>query len=130
MATLMGSSGPMERRQHPRLEVNVPVTLVVSGGTAPLRGRIRDISQGGCFFSGDSSIRREGRLTMDFVVLPRSICNATGRVIRGDAEGGFAVEFGAINEALQKFVGELQGTSPAARAELLSRILDPEIHVA
>lgn len=67
---------------------------------------------------------------MDFVVLPRSICNATGRVVRGATGEGFGVEFGAINPELQKFVDELSSASPDERARVLSRVLDPEIHLA
>lgn len=119
-----------DRRQYPRLWLNVPFTLVLSGGAEPLHGRIRDISQGGCFFTADSGVKREGRVTMDFVVLPRAICNATGRVVRDQDGDGFGVEFGAVNDELQKFVDELESASPVEREAVLSRILDPEIHVA
>jgi hypothetical protein len=119
-----------ERRQHPRLPLNLPFTLVLASGAEPQSGRLRDISQGGCFFTCHSGIRREGRVTMDFVVLPRSICNATGRVVRGQGGDGFGVEFGAVNAELQKFVDELSAASDTERADVLSRVLDPEIHVA
>jgi c-di-GMP-binding flagellar brake protein YcgR len=119
-----------ERRQYPRLALNLPFTLVLADGSEPLRGELRDISQGGCFFKARFGAKREGRVTMDFVVLPRSICNATGRVVRGENDGGFGVEFGAVNPELQKFVGELESASPDERARVLSRVLDPEIHIA
>lgn len=119
-----------ERRQFPRLPLNLPFTLVLGDGSESLRGELRDISQGGCFFKAQFGAKREGRLTMDFVVLPRSICNATGRVVRGEAQDGFGVEFGAINPELQKFVDELSTASPDERARVLSRVLDPEIHIA
>ena len=118
-----------ERRQYTRLVLDLPFTLVVSGKGLPLRGRIRDISQGGCFFTAHSGLQEQGRVTMDFVVLPRSICNATGRVIRGEG-GGFGVEFGAVNPELQKFVDQLESATPEQRVEVLARVLDPEIHVA
>jgi c-di-GMP-binding flagellar brake protein YcgR len=126
-----------ERRQFPRLRLDVPVTLVVPGQGRPLRGQIKDISQGGCFFTATAApaVSREGRVSMDFVVLPRAICNATGRVVR-DAEdeqsgsAGFGVEFGAVNSEMQKFVDELEAASPERRAEYLARILDPEIYVS
>ena len=118
-----------DRRQYLRLPLDLPFTLVVQGGSEPLQGRIRDISQGGCFFTARSGLRQEGRVTMDFVVLPRSICNATGRVIRGEGDG-FGVEFGAVNPELQKFVDLLASASPEEREQVLARILDPEIHVA
>jgi c-di-GMP-binding flagellar brake protein YcgR len=119
-----------ERRQYPRLPLNLPMTLVLADGSEPLQGSLRDISQGGCFFTARSGVKTEGRVTMDFVVLPRSICNATGRVVRGRSGDGFGVEFGAVNSELQKFVDELSSASPAQRASVLSRVLDPEIHVA
>lgn len=129
-----------DRRQFPRLELNLPFTLVVPGRDRPLRGRLRDISQGGCFFTADPAapgVNPQGRVSMDFVVLPRAICNATGRVVRdaavpdsGGAAVGFGVEFGAVNAELQKFVDELEAATPQQRAEYLSRILDPEIYVA
>jgi c-di-GMP-binding flagellar brake protein YcgR len=119
-----------ERRQYPRLSLNLPFTLVLGEGAEPLHGRLLDISQGGCFFTAHSGVKPEGRVTMDFVVLPRSICNATGRVVRGINGDGFGVEFGAVNPDLQKFVDELQAASPVERAGVLSRVLDPEIHVA
>lgn len=119
-----------ERRQYQRLSLNLPFTLVLSDGSEPLQGRLRDISQGGCFFTSDAGVKREGRITMDFVVLPRSICNATGRVVRNEGGDGFGVEFGAVNSELQQFVDELEATSPNERSRVLSRVLDPEIHVA
>lgn len=119
-----------ERRQYPRLPLDLPFTLVRADGSEPLRGRLLDISQGGCFFTAEPGIPRDGRVTMDFVVLPRSICNATGRVVRDQGSRGFGVEFGAINVELQRFVDELGAASEDERERVLSRILDPEIHLA
>jgi c-di-GMP-binding flagellar brake protein YcgR len=119
-----------ERRQYTRLPLDLPLTLMLSGSAEPVRGRLRDISQGGCFVTVDAGINRDGRITMDFVVLPRAICNATGRVVRDDSRVGFGVEFGATNEALQKFVTRLEQASPRERDAVLARVLDPEIHVA
>jgi c-di-GMP-binding flagellar brake protein YcgR len=119
-----------ERRQYPRLPLNLAMTLVLADGSEPLQGRLRDISQGGCFFTARSGVKPEGRVTMDFVVLPRSICNATGRVVRGEGDDGFGVEFGAVNSELQRFVDELGSAPPEQRSAVLSRVLDPEIHVA
>lgn len=119
-----------ERRQYTRHPLDLPLTLMLSGSAEPVRGRLRDISQGGCFVAVDAGIKRDGRITMDFVVLPRAICNATGRVVRDDSRVGFGVEFGATNEALQKFVTRLEKASPHERDAVLARVLDPEIHVA
>lgn len=121
-----------ERRQYPRLSVNLPFTLVVPGVDKPIRGQLRDISQGGCFFTTEPVLDRSRRISVDFVVLPRSICNATGRVVREDSgeESGYGVEFGAINPELQQFVSELGSAPEERRREYLARVLDPEIHVA
>jgi len=123
-----------ERRQHRRLELDLPLTVVQPGSSEPLRARLKDISQGGCFFTVGSAVKTEGRITIDFVVLPRAICNATGRVVRGrtgDGQAdGFGVEFGATNDALQKFVARLESASAGEREAVLARILDPEIHLA
>ena len=119
----------VDRRQFPRLSLNLPVTLVLADGSETIRGKLCDISGGGCFFTVPSGIKREGRVTMDFVLLPRSICNATGRVVRGQGGDGFGVEFGAVNPELQNFVDELGSASPEERPRVLSRVLDPEIHV-
>ena len=127
---MLAENRPDDRRQFPRLALNLPVTLVLPTGAEPLHGKLLDISQGGCFFTARSGIRHEGRVTMDFVVLPRSICNATGRVVRGQDGHGFGVEFGAVNTDLQNFVDELRAASPSERPSVLSRVLDPEIHVA
>ena len=125
-----GSMEAVERRQHRRLPLDVPLTLVSAGSAESIRGRLRDISQGGCFFSAQSGVRREGRITIDFVVLPRAICNATGRVVRDAGSDGFGVEFGAVNDAFLKFVSRLESATSREREEVLSRILDPEIHLA
>jgi c-di-GMP-binding flagellar brake protein YcgR len=123
-----------ERRQYPRLSVNIPFTLVVPGFDKPIRGHLRDISQGGCFFTTEPVLDRSRRISVDFVVLPKSICNATGRVVRENAgqeeENGYGVEFGAINPELQQFVAELGSAPEERRNEYLARVLDPEIHVA
>ena len=52
------------------------------------------------------------------------------RVVRGDAGVGFGVEFGAVNPELQSFVSELASVPPERHAEVLARVLDPEIHIA
>ncbi|HEY8924198.1 MAG TPA: PilZ domain-containing protein [Polyangia bacterium] len=119
-----------ERRQHRRLELDLPLTVVQPGSSEPLRARLKDISQGGCFFTVGAAVKAEGRITIDFVVLPRAICNATGRVVRGRTGDGFGVEFGATNDALQKFVARLETASAGEREAVLARILDPEIHLA
>lgn len=119
-----------ERRQHRRMELDLPLTLVQVGSDDPIRGRLLDISQGGCFFKATSGVRADGRITIDFVVLPRAICNATGRVVRGQGGDGFGVEFGATNDALQKFVSRLEAATPGERDAVLARVLDPEIHLA
>jgi len=120
-----------ERRQHRRLELDLPLTVVQPGSDEPIRARLKDISQGGCFFTVGSAVKADGRITIDFVVLPKAICNATGRVVRGDGgAGGFGVEFGATNDALQKFVARLESASAGEREAVLARILDPEIHLA
>ena len=119
-----------ERRQHRRLELDLPLTLVQGGSGEPVRGRLLDISQGGCFFTAGAGVKQDGRITIDFVVLPRAICNATGRVVRGQDGDGFGVEFGATNDALQKFVSRLESASPGERDAVLARILDPEIRLA
>lgn len=120
----------VERRQHRRLALDVPLTLVLGGSAESVPGRLRDISQGGCSFSARSEVRHEGRITIDFVVLPRAICNATGRVVRDHGSGGFGVEFGAVNDAFRKFVSRLETVSGSERQDVLARILDPEIHLA
>jgi c-di-GMP-binding flagellar brake protein YcgR len=127
---MMRSMPAAERRLYPRLPLNLSLTLVLADGSEPQRGQLRDISQGGCFFTAQAGARRQGRVTMDFVVLPRSICNATGRVVRDEGADGFGVEFGAVNPDLQRFVDELAAASPAERSRVLSRVLDPEIHIA
>ena len=120
----------VERRQYRRLPLDVPMTLVLAGSADSVPGRLRDISQGGCFFSARSEVHYEGRITIDFVVLPRAICNATGRVVRDHGSGGFGVEFGAVNDAFRKFVSRLEAASTTEREDVLARILDPEIHLA
>ena len=127
---MIDSMDAVERRQHPRLPLDVPLTLVLAGSDESVRGRLRDISQGGCFFSARSDLRYEGRITIDFVVLPRAICNATGRVVRDHGGDGFGVEFGAVNDAFRKFVTRLEAASTSEREVVLARILDPEIHLA
>ena len=120
-----------ERRQYPRLALNLPFTLVVPGQDRPIKGQLHDISQGGCFFTTEPVLDRSRRISVDFVVLPKSICNATGRVVREDQhESGYGIEFGAINPELQQFVAELSSAPEEQRAEYLARVLDPEIHVA
>lgn len=141
----------VERRQYTRILFDLPFTLVITGGSEPLRWRLRDvshatpagwracriararlsdISQGGCFLTPGFGVKREGRVDMDFVVQPCSICNATGYIVRDARSDGFAVEFRTVNTDLQKFLDELGSAIPADRAEALSRVRDPELHVS
>jgi hypothetical protein len=133
------------------MSFDLPFTLVITGRSGPLewrlrdvsqatpggwracrigRGQLRDISQGGCFFAPRFGVKREGRIDMDFVVQPCTICNATGHVVRDDGGDGFAVEFGTVNTDLQKFLDELGSALPVERSEVLSHVRDLEFHVS
>jgi hypothetical protein len=71
--------GIVDRRQHPRYAVDAWAEVMVKDGTMLFRGRVLDISMGGCF------VGTEARLRLAPGTLVEMIFRVNGMVFRPEA---------------------------------------------
>jgi hypothetical protein len=119
-----------EQRQHERLGLGLPVTLVFGIHRLKVPGELQDISSGGCYFKSRIDVDLDRRIAVVLRDTAGNTCRATGRVIRTLAYQGFAVLFDEEgSRAVARFLEDLAPLSPAARVASLSTELKPEIQI-
>ncbi len=79
-----------DRRNSPRYVMTGPVHRLDNAGNSTEVGRVRDISLGGCYVSGDSGLVTNEKVHLKFAIGADFEMN--GVVTRSDASG-FAVVF-------------------------------------
>lgn len=72
-----------ERRRHPRLAIDVPITLTLAEGN--FEGRLRDVSEAGVCFFLDRRINEMTVLSMRLRLPDSPPVDAAGVVVRCDA---------------------------------------------
>ena len=121
--------GATEQRQHPRLGLELPVTLLFLG-RRPVGAELQDISRGGCFFKSREVVPLDRRISVVLSALTGKTCQASGRVIRTMAYRGFAVLFDdADGAAIEELIHDLTALPLESRAARLSTVLKPEIQI-
>jgi c-di-GMP-binding flagellar brake protein YcgR len=118
-----------ERRQFARIDVDVPVTLVVTGRRGPVAARLNNISEGGCYFAADVGLKTGWQVSLSFMMPERRLCSAMGTIVRETDAAGFGVEFTTLNEALRDLVQAMVTASDADRPRLIAQLADGEIHI-
>jgi hypothetical protein len=119
-----------EQRQHERLGLGLPVTLVFGIHRLRVPGELQDISSGGCYFKSRIDVDLDRRADVVLNDTAGRTCRATGRVIRTLAYKGFAVLFDEEgSRAVGEFLKDLAPLPPAARVASLSTELKPEIQI-
>ena len=110
-----------EQRQHPRLGLGLPVTLMLLG-RGEVSAELQDISRGGCFFKSGETVPVDRRISVVLTsVNGGKTVHASGRVVRTVAYKGFAVFFdeddgGAIEEFIRDLTPLPQKAAPPCSA--------------
>jgi hypothetical protein len=125
--------GWSEQRQHPRLGLELPVTLLFLGGQSrngQVAAELQDISRGGCFFKSNLEMALDKRISVVLSATGGRTCQASGRVVRTVAYKGFAVLFDETDtSSLDDLLRDLTPLPQESRAALLSTVLRPEIQI-
>jgi hypothetical protein len=130
---MLARMGWSEQRQHPRLGLELPVTLLFLGGQSrngQVEAELQDISRGGCFFKSNLDMALDKRISVVLSATGGKTCQASGRVVRTVAYKGFAVLFDeADTSSLDELLRDLTPLPQESRAALLSTVLRPEIQI-
>jgi hypothetical protein len=117
-----------ERRRHPRAGIGLRAELAIAGvGAVP--AVLRDLSVSGCFLTTTAPVKLGWTVCLSFLIKPRDLCQAEGRVVRAESADGFGVEFAKVNGTLLALVDRLTATSPEQQGWLLEAICDPHIEI-
>jgi PilZ domain len=111
---MVALEGMVERRQHTRYAVDAWAEVMVKDGTMLFRGRVLDVSVGGCYVETEARLRlAPGTLVeMVFRVSDRVFrCDATSRMIRTKGAGFLFSHLDArLQMELEELIRELGGS--------------------
>ena len=82
--------GMVERRQHTRYAVNAWAEVMVKDGTMLFRGRVLDVSVGGCYVETEARLRLAPGTPVEMVFRVKDEvfrCDATSRMVREKGAG-------------------------------------------
>lgn len=82
--------GMVERRKHPRYAVDAWAEVMVKDGRMLFRGRVLDLSAGGCYIETQARLRMAPRTPVEIVFRVNDgvfRCDATSRMIRSKGAG-------------------------------------------
>jgi hypothetical protein len=99
--------GMVERRQHTRYAVDAWAEVMVKDGTMLFRGRVLDLSVGGCYIETEARLRLAPGTPVEMVFRVSDKvfrCDATSRMIRTKGAGFL---FSHLNAKLQIELEEL-----------------------
>ena len=96
---------PTERRLHTRTPVGIPARVHFVGRALPVAVELRDVSVGGCYFTG-ALAPRAARFAFAFRLPDRQVCVAAGRVLRVDPTG-FAAALTRTSKPFDDFMDTL-----------------------
>jgi c-di-GMP-binding flagellar brake protein YcgR len=105
--------GMVERRQHTRYAVDAWAEVMVKDGTMLFRGRVLDVSAGGCYVETEAKLKLAPgtRVEMVFRVNDGVFrCEATTRMVRTRGAGFlFSSMGGGMRRELERLIEELDG---------------------
>ena len=106
------AEGFVDRRAHPRYEVDAWAEVMVQDGSMLFRGRLLDISHGGCYVETEARLRLPPGtwVEMVFRVAERVLrCEATCRMLRPHGAGFLFERMDALTRAgLEELITELE----------------------
>jgi c-di-GMP-binding flagellar brake protein YcgR len=108
---MVALEGMVERRQHTRYAVDAWAEVMVKDGTMLFRGRVLDVSVGGCYIETEARLRLAPGTPVEMVFRVSDKvfrCDATSRMIRTKGAGFL---FSHLDANLQKeLIRELSGS--------------------
>jgi c-di-GMP-binding flagellar brake protein YcgR len=99
--------GMVERRKHPRYAVDAWAEVMVQDGRMLFRGRVLDISVGGCYIETEARLRLAPETAVEMVFRVEDAvfrCEATCRMVRAKGAGFL---FSKMDASLQAELGQL-----------------------
>jgi hypothetical protein len=110
---MVALEGIVERRQHTRYAVDAWAEVMVKDGTMLFRGRVLDLSVGGCYIETEARLRLAPGTPVEMVfrVSDRVFrCDATSRMIRTKGAGFLFSHLDArLQMELEELIRELSG---------------------
>ncbi len=104
--------GVVERRQHPRYAVDAWAEVMVKDGTLLFRGRVLDVSAGGCYVETEARLRIAPGTPVEMVFRTRDRvfrCEASSRMVRARGAGFlFEAMSGKLKSDLEVLLTELE----------------------
>src|SRR5271168_1472818 len=87
---MVAQEGVVERRQHTRYSVDAWAEVMVKDGTMLFRGRVLDISQGGCYIETEARLRLAPGTPVEIIFRAHDRvfqCEGTSRMVRTRGAG-------------------------------------------
>jgi PilZ domain len=108
---MVALEGMVERRQHTRYAVDAWAEVMVKDGTMLFRGRVLDVSVGGCYIETEARLRLAPGTPVEMVFRVSDKvfrCDATSRMIRTKGAGFLFSHLDAKSQAeLEGLIREL-----------------------
>ena len=105
--------GVIERRQHTRYAVDLWAEVMVKDGTMLFRGRVLDVSLGGCYIETEAKLKLAPGTPVEMVFRVNDgvfRCDATTRMVRTRGAGFlFANQDARLRMELEELIRELSG---------------------
>jgi hypothetical protein len=105
--------GEIERRKHTRYAVDAWAEVMVKDGTMLFRGRVLDVSVGGCYIETEAKLKLVPGTPVEMVFRVRDSvfrCDATSRMVRTRGAGFLFEGMSArMQRGLQGLLQELGG---------------------
>jgi hypothetical protein len=110
---MVALEGMVERRQHTRYAVDAWAEVMVKDGTMLFRGRVLDVSVGGCYIETEARLRLAPGTPVEMVFRVNDKvfrCDATSRMIRTKGAGFlFSHRDARLQMELEGLIRELIG---------------------
>jgi c-di-GMP-binding flagellar brake protein YcgR len=110
---MVALEGMVERRQHTRYAVDAWAEVMVKDGTMLFRGRVLDVSVGGCYIETEARLRLAPGTPVEMIFRVNDgvfRCEATSRMVRTRGAGFLFVNQDArMQRELEELIQELGG---------------------
>lgn len=105
--------GVVERREHTRYAVDAWAEVMVKDGTMLFRGRVLDVSQGGCYIETEARLRLAPGTPVEIIFRAHERvlrCEGTSRMVRTRGAGFLFEGMSAkVRAGLEGLIAELSG---------------------
>jgi PilZ domain len=110
---IITQEGVIERRQHTRYAVDAWAEVMVKDGTILFRGRVLDVSMGGCYIETEAKLKLAPGTPVEMVFrVKESVfrCDAISRTVRTRGAGFlFANQNARMQRELERLIQDLDG---------------------